>query len=268
MRQRIAVLGIAVLGSAALVFCAMASPAAGQDVAVDLQLVLAVDVSGSMDDDEHILQRQGYVAAFRHPGVVEVIKSGYRGRIAVTYFEWAGPVGQVITAPWTVIDGAAAANRFAEILATKPVAYIRGTSISGGILYGATLFDGNGFASDRRVIDVSGDGANNVGEPVEPSRDHVVRQGITINGLPLLLKEYWGLGTPLDVYYKDCVVGGRGAFVVPVRKPAHMARAIRRKLILEIAEPANLVIHAAHQVQTAKTDCFIGEKMREMREEW
>jgi len=245
------------------------SPVAAKDKAVDLQLVLAVDVSGSMDEDEHILQRQGYVAAFRHGGVINTITSGYLGRIAVTYFEWAGPVGQVITAPWTLIDSKESALRFAEILARKPVAYIRGTSISGGLLYGETLFDRNGFTSARRVIDISGDGANNVGEPVEPARDHVVRMGVTINGLPLMLKEYWGDGTPLDTYYKDCVIGGRGAFVVPVRQPNHMARAIRRKLILEIAAPVtDLLIRASSLVQTKKSDCFIGEKRRAMRDEW
>ena len=246
------------------------APAVAKDMAVDLQLVLAVDVSGSMDDDEHRLQRQGYVAAFRHPGVIQTITSGYHRRIAVTYFEWAGPIGQSITAPWMLIDGPDAAHRFADILEREPIAYIRGTSISGGLLYGATLFDGNGYTSPRRVIDISGDGANNIGEPVEPSRDHVVRMGITVNGLPLVIKKHWALDHDLADYYKDCVIGGRGAFVVPVREKLHMARAIRRKLILEIAAPTPKLLQLAdfRPASRPKSDCFIGEKWREMREEW
>ncbi|MEK9724411.1 MAG: DUF1194 domain-containing protein [Rhodospirillaceae bacterium] len=238
--------------------------AGAADVAVDLELVLAVDVSGSMDDDEHALQRSGYVQAFRHPAVINTIQSGYLGRIAVTYYEWAGPDSQVITVPWSLIDGPAAAEVFADVLAKQPRAYIRGTSISGGLLYGATLFDANGFAGPRRVIDISGDGANNMGVPVEAARDSVVAMGITVNGLPFMLKRYWDDDAPLDVYYKDCVIGGRGAFVVPVDAPIHMARAIRRKLILEIAEPSQLMILAAMKAQLKKADCFIGEKRRLM----
>ena len=248
------------------------SPANAADVSVDLELVLAIDVSGSMDADEHALQRQGWVAAFRHPGVLEAINAGYLGRIAVTYYEWAGPASQVITAPWMLIDGKASAERFARVLEGQPRAFIRGTSISGGLLFGAELFHGNGFTATRRVIDISGDGPNNVGHPVEKARDQVVRQGITINGLPLMLKEHWAHGWPgtdsLDVYFKDCVIGGRGAFMVPVRGKVHMARAIRRKLIQEIAGGPARLIPASMTARASKSDCFIGEKWREIREEW
>lgn len=255
---------------AALLLCGAAPNGARADVAVDLQLVLAVDVSGSMDDDEHQLQRQGYVAAFRHPGVIQTITAGYTGRIAVTYFEWAGPYGQSITAPWMLIDGPDAANRFADILEREPIAFIRGTSISGGLLYGTKLFNGNGFSSQRRVIDISGDGANNIGEPVEPARDFVVAQGITVNGLPLMIKEQWGIQHDLAAYYEDCVIGGRGAFVVPVRERLHMARAIRRKLILEIAQPSPklLQLAALRRIAGGGSDCFIGEKWRMQRDDW
>ena len=130
----------------------------------------AVDVSGSMDEEEHILQRQGFVAAFRHPEVINTIMSGFIGRIAVTYVEWAGPVSQVVTVPWRIVDGKDSAGAFADILADEPIAFIRGTSISGGIEFAAGLFADNGIEGTRRVIDVSGDGANNMGEPVEAAR--------------------------------------------------------------------------------------------------
>lgn len=246
---------------------AWAPVADAADRPVDLELVLAVDVSGSMDEDEHHLQRQGYVQAFRHPGVIQVITSGFLGRIAVTYFEWAGPGGQSITAPWTEIHDAQSANAFADVLASRPRAFIRGTSISGGLLFGAGLFDGNGFRAPRRVIDVSGDGANNMGLPVEEARDRVVAQGITINGLPLMLKFYATGAADLDQYFKDCVIGGTGAFVVPVKETIGMARAIRRKLILEIAgltRGPRLVPAAG----PAKADCMIGEKWRQNWDDW
>ncbi len=240
--------------------------AASAERIVDLELVLAVDVSGSMDADEHRLQRQGYVSAFRHPGVLDAIKSGFLGRIAVTYFEWAGPRSQVITVPWTVIHNAKSADAFADILATRPIAVIRGTSISGGLLYGLTLFNGNGFSASRRVIDISGDGANNRGEPVVMARDFVVGHGITINGLPLMLKEYWGDGTDLDTYYRDCVIGGPSAFVIAVNQQNQMARAIRRKLVLEIAGRRNPLVPARLSLVRGPTDCLVGEKQRLQRD--
>ena len=148
----------------------LSGEAARAEVPVDLELVLAVDVSGSMDDDEHVLQRQGYVEAFRHPLVIGAITSGILGRIAVTYVEWAGPASQVVTVAWRIIDGGDSARAFANALSDAPIAYIRGTSISGGLAYAATLFAGNGIEGTRRVIDISGDGANNMGKPVEAAR--------------------------------------------------------------------------------------------------
>ena len=191
------------------------------ETAVDLERVLAVDVSGSMDEEEHILQRQGYVAAFRHPEVINTIMSGFIGRIAVTYVEWAGPVSQVVTVPWRIVDGKDSAGSFADILADEPIAFIRGTSISGGIEFAAGLFADNGIEGTRRVIDVSGDGANNMGEPVQAARDQALTQGIVINGLPLLLKPrsyFLTDGAGLDDYFRDCVIGGPGSFVIPSRK--------------------------------------------------
>jgi hypothetical protein len=255
-----------------LIFCFSLSTvnvAAGAETAVDLELVLAVDVSGSMDEEEHILQRQGYVTAFRHPQVIDTIVSGFLGRIAVTYVEWAGPISQVVTVPWRIIDGDKSARTFADDLAAAPIAFIRGTSISGGLEFSARLFDGNGIEGTRRVIDVSGDGANNRGNPVEAARDGVLARRIVINGLPLLLKPrlyFWTGGAGLDDYYRDCVIGGPGAFVIPVTEEIHLARAIRRKLVLEIAGLRARLFYANAPAPRAKVDCFIGEKIRRSRD--
>jgi hypothetical protein len=239
------------------------------ETAVDLELVLAVDVSGSMDEEEHILQRQGYVAAFRHPEVINTIMSGFIGRVAVTYVEWAGPLSQVVTVPWRIVDGKDSAEAFADFLADEPITFIRGTSISGGIGFAAGLFDDNAIEGTRRVIDVSGDGPNNMGEPVEAARDQALTQGIVINGLPLLLKPrayFLTDGAGLDDYYRDCVIGGPGSFVIPVTKKTHLARAIRRKLLLEIAGPRPRLYHAAAPAARTKVDCFIGEQIRRSRD--
>jgi hypothetical protein len=257
--------------SAVIIFCFAAIHAAvGAETAVDLELIVAVDVSGSMDEEEHTLQRQGYVAAFRHPEVINTIMSGFIGRIAVTYLEWAGPVSQVVTVPWRIVDGKDSAGAFADILADEPIAFIRGTSISGGIEFAAGLFADNGIEGTRRVIDVSGDGANNMGEPVEAARDQALAQGIVINGLPLLLKPrsyFLTDGAGLDDYYRDCVIGGPGSFVIPVTKKSHLARAIRRKLLLEIAGPRARLYYADAPAPRAKVDCFIGEKIRRSRDD-
>ncbi len=259
-----------VLGVLCLLCLSILRPAAAETV--DLELVLAVDVSGSMDDEEHALQRLGYIAAIAHPQVVRVIRGGYTGRIALTYVEWAGAESQVIAVPWRVIDGQESATAFADTLADTPIALIRGTSISGGIDFASKLFEDNGFEGTRRVIDVSGDGPNNRGRPVVEVRDRVVAQGIVINGLPIMLhagRGTWALGADLESYYRDCVIGGRGAFVVGVHDPDEFARAIRRKLILEIAgrAPEAEIVPAAWDglvipAQRGPTDCLIGEKLR------
>ncbi len=235
-----------------------------QEMAVDLELVLAVDVSGSMDADERRLQRSGYVAALSHPEVVAAIATGFHGRIAVTYVEWAGPSSQSVAVPWRLIDGRAAAEAFSREMAAAPSARIRGTSISGALAFAAAQFGGSGFRADRRVIDVSGDGPNNMGPPVVPARDAVVARDIAINGLPLLLKTGGPFGgvVPLDLYYRDCVIGGPGSFLIAVQDPAQFAEAIRRKLVLEIAGAAPALLPASSPVQAGGIDCLIGEKTR------
>jgi hypothetical protein len=229
---------------------------------VDLELVLAVDISLSMDPDEQRLQRDGYIFAFRDAEVHKAISAGPHGRIAVTYMEWAGPSVQSIIVPWTVIDGAASANALADKLGAQPILRARMTSISQGLVFAAQLFDKSGVQGIRRVIDVSGDGPNNAGPLVTLVRDQLVAQGIAINGLPILLKKpasFFDIAD-LDVYYTECVIGGAGAFMIPVRERSEFKTATRRKLLLEIAGqfPAPRLIPA--QLPLSGGDCTVGEQ--------
>jgi hypothetical protein len=255
----------------ALAFCAGGlATAKAQEEPVDLELILAVDVSRSMDFDEMQLQRDGYVAAIRHPDFIAAISQGLHGKIALSYIEWAGIDQQHVTVDWRIVDGAASANAFAAALAAQPVQAYRGTSIGSSLAYVAPRFEGNGYAGLRRVIDVSGDGPNNMGIPVEVAREPVIRSGITINGLPIMIKAPGGFASiaNLDVYYEDCVIGGPGAFLIAVRSPEEFAIAIKRKLVLEIVGAEPRVVPAAETVQQRRIDCLIGEKLREqwMRE--
>lgn len=243
-----------------------AGPAAAEDMDVDLELVLAVDVSRSMDSTEQELQKQGYIAALQHPDVIEAIREGFLGRIAVTYVEWAGPGSHQIIAPWTVVDGEDTARAFASAIASVPLSYLHGTSISGGLIFASGLFEENGFRSTRQVIDVSGDGPNNMGYPVLQAREAVLDRGITINGLPIMIHAdfFGGYSIPnLDVYYEDCVIGGPGAFLVTVENIDRIAEAIRRKLVLEIAGRQPTVMPAAaFPERERRIDCLVGEKLR------
>ena len=243
------------------------SAAAAQTV-VDLELVLAVDVSGSMDQQEQALQRRGYVEAFAHPEVVDAIRSGPYGRIAVTYVEWAGPTSQATVLSWTLVEDAASAGDFAAGLAEAPMSRFRGTSISGALTFAASLFQDNGYEGLRRAVDVSGDGANNAGAPVTPIRDEVVAAGIVVNGLPITLGPslQTAVGAPdLAAYYRDCVIGGPGAFVIAVTEPSQLFEAIRRKLVLEIAGLPPRVVSAAATTRSAG-DCLVGERLRRLWE--
>ncbi|WP_181705866.1 DUF1194 domain-containing protein [Chthonobacter rhizosphaerae] len=244
-----------------------ADPASANEQ-VDLELVLAVDVSGSMDPDEQALQRTGYVEAIRHPDVLAAIRSGLHGRIAVTYLEWAGPGNHRVVIPWRTLTDTASAEAFAAQLSDAPRGTLRGTSISSGLTIAASLFEGNGYEGMRRVIDVSGDGPNNMGEPILPVRDMVVRLGIVINGLPITLKpgnRGYGSIENLDSYYENCVIGGPGAFIVAVNDRAQLVEAIRRKLVLEIADLSGGFEHVqASPVPDSDYDCEVGEKQRRM----
>ncbi len=205
---------------------------------VDLELVLAVDVSGSVDEEEGRLQRMGYVDAFRSPSVLRAIQSGRHKRIAVTYVEWAGSDWQVSVVGWRQIHDKASAGEFAALLAEKPVGSGPYTSISGAIEFSLPLFDNNGFMGERRIIDISGDGPNNSGDYVTTAREKALRAGVTINGLPIVNSRPspWGRApmAHLDLYYRKCVIGGRRAFLVVAKDFGSFGRAIRRKLILEI----------------------------------
>lgn len=250
-----------VLGLALMALLALRSTPAAADTEVDLALVIAVDISNSMDPEEQALQREGFVEAFRSSVVHDAIRKGMLGRIAVTYAEWAGTWTQNVLVPWTVIDGPDGAKTFADLLAAKPITRAPRTSVSGAIDLGVRLLGESGVEPTRRVIDISGDGANNQGRSVTEARDEAVAKGITINGLPILLKRgtsYWDVAD-LDAYYRDCVIGGQGAFMVPVRSREQFAAAVRTKIILEIAgltPPEPLV----KRVQATSSGCLAGER--------
>ncbi len=242
-----------------------AAPAFGQGVPVDLELVLAVDVSRSMDLDEQELQRRGYLEAITAPEVVQAIRAGAHGRIAVTYIEWAGPGYQQVVVPWRLIEDRQTAEAFAAELAEAPISRERWTSIFSGLRFAAGLFAESPYRGLRRVIDVSGDGSNNTGAPVEPVRDWVLEQDFVVNGLPIMLKEAnpgFGSIKELDVYYEDCVIGGPGSFVISVRSSDQFAPVIRHKIALEIAGRTPGLLPAAVERREKRIDCLIGERLR------
>ncbi len=261
---------LAALAAAIWAVCLPLPGAANTDF-VDLELVLAVDVSMSMDPDEQHLQRDGYVAAFRDPELLRAIRKGPNGRIAVTYVEWAGNGIQTVVVPWHVVGSADEANGFADALDSRPVSRALYTSISGATSSAHMLFAASPVRGLRRVIDISGDGPNNSGVPVEVARDRVVAEGTVVNGLAIQLGDRRGPYTyfdlpDLDRYYHDCVIGGPGAFVLSIRAMHEFATAIRKKLLLEIAgrapsPPQAKVIRAQHSPGEEKYDCLIGEKM-------
>ncbi|WP_161862794.1 DUF1194 domain-containing protein [Algicella marina] len=245
-----------------------ASPVAVQaQVAVDVELVLAVDVSRSMDYDELTLQREGYAAALEHPAVTSAFGMGAHGRVALMMFEWGGP-GQVrLLLDWMVLEGPEDAAVAAQALRQTPVGNLRGTSISAAMEVAGEELETNDFHGTRRVIDISGDGPNNTGRPVEPVRDALAAKGIEVNGLPFMVKTPGGAYTirDLDFYYEDCVITGDSAFVIPIREMDRLVASIRQKLILEVAgwQPER----PARFRRVAKTDCLIGEKLRRQWQE-
>ena len=237
-------------------------------IGVDVELVMAVDISYSMDFDELKLQRDGYVEALASQEFLNALKQGMHGKVAVTMVEWAGVNDQRIVLPWRLIDGPASAQAVAAELAAAPVRRAFRTSISGALLFSAPLFEGNGFTGIRRVIDVSGDGTNNQGPLIQLTRDEVVARGITINGLPIMLKEPQPGSVDikeLDIYYEDCVIGGPGAFVVPIREREKFKEAIRAKLVLDIADRSNVPRVIPASAENPRISCTIGEQMWQRR---
>jgi hypothetical protein len=252
---------ISVLGALAVVAGLAAAPV--RALPVDLELVLAIDVSGSIDVEEAQLQREGYVQAFLDPILIRTIMDGPYGRIAVAYFEWSGGEQQQTVINWTLIKDPTSAHAFADELARQPISRGRFTSISGAIDYAAPMFEQNDYESNRQVIDVSGDGYNNSGRFIIFARDQAVAKRITINGLPIINDRPNPFGGPnqnrdLDVYFENCVIGGQGAFVIVANGFKEFATAVRRKLILEIAgrEPEP----AIRPAQARLSDCLMGER--------
>src|SRR3954462_10324533 len=233
-------------GALALVACAaLAAPRldvpgkTADSLEVDVELVMAVDISYSVDMDELALQREGYAHAIASQEFLNALKQGSHGKIAVTLVEWAGVADQRVVVPWRLIDGAETAQAVSDEMAKAPVRRAFRSSIAGALMFSSGLFENNGYRGIRRVIDVSGDGTNNQGPIVTQVRDDVVAKGIVINGLPIMLKEPQPNSIDikdLDIYYEDCVIGGPGAFVVPIRDRDKFKDAIRTKLVLDIAD--------------------------------
>lgn len=217
---------------------AMAVATARAETPVDLQLVLAVDVSRSIDEVEAELQRRGYIEALTNDRVVDAILSGEHRRIALCYTEWAGTHYQVVVIDWSVIDSAAAARRFAEKLAEAPRMSQSWTAVGAALAHAGQRFENSGLVAKRRVIDVSGDGRTNDGPPAEIVRDKLVGQGIVINGLPVMMNRT-NFGRPpdlmLDKYYEESVIGGPGSFMIVADNFDHFSRAVRTKLVREIS---------------------------------
>jgi hypothetical protein len=235
---------------------------------VDVELIIAVDVSYSMDMDELAVQREGYAQAIVSKDFLQALKTGPNGKIAVTYFEWAASNDQKILIPWRLIDGPESADAVASEILNTPIRRASRTSISGAIYFAMPLFDEDPYRGLRRVIDISGDGPNNNGAPVTPARDEALSKGIVINGLPIMVKEpsYSTMDIEnLDWYYEDCVIGGPGSFVVPIKDREKFKEAIRTKLTQEVAGrvPAHRVVPVA--AKEPRVSCMIGEKIWQER---
>lgn len=225
----------ALAGSLAALAAAVPARAA---TPVDLQLVLAVDVSRSIDEVEAELQRRGYIEALTSQRVIDAILSGEHRRIALCYTEWAGTHYQVVAIDWSVIDSPGAARRFADKLAEAPRTSQSWTAVGAAMAFAARRLEISEFESRRRVIDISGDGRTNDGPPAELVRDKLVAQGIVINGLPVMMNRT-NFGRPpdtgLDKYYEENVIGGPGSFMIAAENFDDFGRAVRSKLIREIS---------------------------------
>jgi hypothetical protein len=209
---------------------------------VDLQLILAADVSRSVDEDEFRLQREGYASAMTNPRVIKAIQSGPYRSIAVTFIEWSGAEAQKVVADWMVIRDDETAGGFSSILLAAPRSFAGFTSISAAIDYSMKHFADSGVESERRIIDVSGDGTNNGGRPVTDARDEAVAAGVTINGLAIINLHpnpgYFSHTQPpggLGEYYKTNVTGGPASFVITIEDFNSFAEAMTNKLVNEIA---------------------------------
>jgi hypothetical protein len=232
--------------------------------AVDVQLILAVDVSYSMDMDELAIQREGYAQAIVSRDFLQALKTGPHGKVAVTYFEWAASSDQKIIIPWRVIDGPESADAVAAEILKTPIRRASRTSISGAIYFAMPLFEESPYKGLRRVIDISGDGPNNNGAPVTIARDEALSKGIIINGLPIMVKEpsYSTMDIDnLDYYYEDCVIGGPGSFVLSIKDREKFKEAIRTKLLMEVAGRMPEKVPVVEKDKEPRVSCMIGEKI-------
>ncbi len=261
----------AVIGGVLIALAPAFGSTAAEAANVDVELVLAVDTSSSMTPDELALQRRGYAAAFRSPDVIRAIADGSYGRVAVTYFEWGASNSRRVIVPWTPISSKADADRVADTLEQAKTRNLLQTSISGAIRFGRQSLDDNAYQGLRRIIDISGDGPNNQGGLVTQSRDDAVEAGITINGLPLMLRgaaDIAKYGFRLDDYYADCVIGGPLAFSLPVSSWNQFTQAVRRKLVLELSAAAPTLWRASGTRSLARdgstataAECSVGERI-------
>jgi len=235
---------------------------------VNVELVIAVDVSYSMDMDELAIQREGYAQAIVSKDFLQALRAVPGGKVAVTYFEWSMSGDEKIIIPWRVIDGPESADAVAAEIMKTPVRRGSSTSISGAINFAVRLFEDNPYRGLRRVIDISGDGPNNDGAPVTGARDAALEKGIVINGLPIMVKQP-SLSTVdienLDLYYEDCVIGGPGAFIITIKDREKFQEAIRTKLVREVAgfTPEGGIVRAAEK--EPRVSCLIGEQKSEER---
>ena len=233
---------------------------------VDLELVLAVDTSGSIDLEEARLQRDGYIAALGDDRVISTILSGPLGRVALSYVEWGGAEQQSTLIDWTLIDDKESARGFAARLVSAPNVRATRTSISAAMDYIVPMFASNEFVGSRRVIDISGDGPNNSGRLVNLARDWAVASGITVNGLPVINDRPNRYGLPglpdLDLYFENCVIGGPGAFYLVADDFNAFAATILRKLILEIAgrRPTDAPAARVRLAAAFGPSCNVGER--------
>jgi len=269
------------LGAVAVLLAMLSLPAGARE-AVDLELVIATDVSWSIDEAEAHLQRKGISDAFRDKAIARAIGSGILGRIAVAYLDYSSAEFNKIVIDWRIIHDQAGAEKFADDLLAAPLTSGRSTSISDAVEMAAGMIEANDIEGTRRVIDVSGDGPNNWGAFIDDVRDSVIRRRITINGLPIMnpadaFNSRYYLAD-LDLYYRGCVIGGPGAFYIVANSFPDYARAVRRKLVLEIAgakpnemhPPRALLLKAlvGARVRPSPTGytypkgCDIGERMR------
>jgi hypothetical protein len=239
-------IGLALCGAAWLAAIAGEARAAGRPVAVDAAIVLATDVSRSIDDEEFALERRGYADAIRSQELIDAISTGPHGAIAVSYVEWAGDGEEKVVVDWTVIRDLKDARAFAAAVTAAPRSYLGRTAIGAAIDFSFALFAESGFDASRRVIDVAGDGTSNGGRPVTAARDAAVGAGAVINGLAIYNKKAAMMGGYLAMhtnppgglaqYYRENVIGGPGSFVVEIDDFRTFGEAMMRKLVNEIAD--------------------------------